>query len=164
MNRIGYCCIPLGCNQNKSKKDQILVNRGMVKRTFETKGLSYVSELILLNLKDTLKVLDYNIKNDIFVYRLSSDSFPWLTEYNFKDLPKFNLIEKLLKEIGDKIKSNNIRTSYHPGPFNVLASENNSVYKVKGSDNVSSGWYEPKDILPYSLEDEREEKLNKILK
>lgn len=127
MNRIGYCCIPLGCNQNKSKKDQILVNRGMVKRTFETKGLSYVSELILLNLKDTLKVLDYNIKNDIFVYRLSSDSFPWLTEYNFKDLPKFNLIEKLLKEIGDKIKSNNIRTSYHPGPFNVLASENNSV-------------------------------------
>lgn len=37
-------------------------------------------------------------------------------------------------------------------------------YKVKGSDNVSSGWYEPKDILPYSLEDEREEKLNKILK
>lgn len=27
MNRIGYCCIPLGCNQNKPKKEHILVNR-----------------------------------------------------------------------------------------------------------------------------------------
>lgn len=127
MNRIGYCCIPLGCNQNKPKKEHILVNRGMVKRTFDSKGLPYVSELIILNLKDTLKVLDYNIKNDILIYRLSSDSFPWMSEYNFSDLPNFNLIKKLLKEIGDKAKSVGMRLSYHPGPFNVLASENQSV-------------------------------------
>lgn len=127
MNRIGYCCIPLGCNQNKPKKEHILVNRGMVKRTFDSKGLPYVSELIILNLKDTLKVIDYNIKNDILIYRLSSDSFPWMSEYNFSDLPNFNLIKKLLKEIGDKAKSVGMRLSYHPGPFNVLASENQSV-------------------------------------
>ena len=127
MNRIGYCCIPLGCNQNKPKKEHILVNRGMVKRTFEAKGLPYASELIILNLKDTLKVLDYNIKNNILVYRLSSDSFTWMSEYNFSDLPNFNLIKKLLKEIGDKAKSVGMRLSYHPGPFNVLASENQSV-------------------------------------
>lgn len=36
-------------------------------------------------------------------------------------------------------------------------------YKVKCINNVSSGWYEPKDIIPYSVEDEREEKLNNIL-
>lgn len=127
MNRIGYCCIPLGCNQNKPKKEHILVNRGMVKRTFEAKGLPYASELIILNLKDTLKVLDYNIKNNILVYRLSSDSFPWMSEYEFSDLPNFSLIKKLLKEVGDKAKSVGMRLSYHPGPFNVLASENQSV-------------------------------------
>ena len=127
MGNIGYCCIPLGCNVGKPKKDHILVNRGMVRKTFNAKGLSYVSELVLLNLKDTLKVLDYNIKNDIHVYRLSSDSFPWMTEYNFQDLPKFPTIQTYLRLIGDKIKSNNIRVSYHPGPFNVLASENESV-------------------------------------
>lgn len=127
MGNIGYCCIPLGCNVGKPKKDHILVNRGMVRKTFNAKGLSYVSELVLLNLKDTLKVLDYNIKNDIHVYRLSSDSFPWMTEYNFQDLPKFPAIQTYLRLIGDKIKSNNIRVSYHPGPFNVLASENESV-------------------------------------
>ena len=83
--------------------------------------------LILLNLKDTLKVLDYNLKKDIYIYRLSSDSFPWMTEYRFQDLPKFPAIQTYLRLIGDKIKSNGIRVSYHPGPFNVLASENDSV-------------------------------------
>ena len=127
MKNIGYCCIPLGCNEGVSRKDHILVNRGMVRKTFDAKGLPYVSELILLNLKDTLKVLDYNLKKDIYIYRLSSDSFPWMTEYRFQDLPKFPAIQTYLRLIGDKIKSNGIRVSYHPGPFNVLASENDSV-------------------------------------
>ena len=127
MKNIGYCCIPLGCNQGKKKKEHITVNRGMVRKTFDAKGLPYVSELVIENLKDTLKVLDYNLSVGIYIYRLSSDSFPWMSEYGFSDLPNFKLIQILMTQIGDKIKSNNIRVSYHPGPFNVLASENDSV-------------------------------------
>ncbi len=122
MKNIGYCCIPLGCNEGKKKKEQILVNRSMVRKTFDSKGLPYVSELIILNLIDTLKVLDWNLKNDIYVYRMSSDSFPWMSEYMFDDLPNFKLIKELLQKIGKKVKDNGIRVSYHPGPFNVLAS------------------------------------------
>jgi UV DNA damage endonuclease len=127
MKNIGYCCIPMGCNEGKPKKEHITVNRGMVRRTFDAKGLPYVSELVIENLKDTLKVLDYNLKNHIYIYRLSSDSFPWMSEYEFSDLPNFKLIKVLMTQIGDKIKSSNIRVSYHPGPFNVLASENPDV-------------------------------------
>ena len=127
MKNIGYCCIPLGCNQDKKKKDHIQVNRSMVRKTFDLKGLPYVSELIILNLKDTLKVLDWNLKNNIYIYRMSSDSFPWMSEYNFESLPNFKVISQLLKSVGDKVKSNKIRVSYHPGPFNVLASETTSV-------------------------------------
>jgi len=127
MKNIGYCCIPMGCNVGLKKKEQITVNRGMVRKTFDAKGLPYVSELVIENLKDTLKVLDYNLKNHIYIYRLSSDSFPWMSEYEFSDLPNFNVIKNLMTKIGDKIKSSNIRVSYHPGPFNVLASENLSV-------------------------------------
>jgi UV DNA damage endonuclease len=50
-----------------------------------------------------------------------------MSEYEFSDLPNFNVIKNLMTQIGEKIKSNAIRTSYHPGPFNVLASENDSV-------------------------------------
>lgn len=127
MKNIGYCCIPMGCNAGKPKKEHLMVNRGMVRRTFDAMGLHYVSELILLNLKDTLRVLDYNIENGIFIYRLSSDSFPWMSEYRFRDLPDFAAIQSQLKLIGEKVMDNGIRVSYHPGPFNVLASENPSV-------------------------------------
>ena len=120
--RYGYCCINLSL-----AKDKISTNRGMVRKTFDSKGLPYVSELVIENLKDTLKVLDYNISNNILVYRLSSDSFPWMSEYKFNELPNFDLIKDYLLQIGNKIKDNDVRVSYHPGPFNVLASENPKV-------------------------------------
>jgi len=127
MKNIGYCCISMGVNADKKKKDFVTVNRGMVRRTFDAKGLPYVSELVIENLKDTLKLLEYNIKNNIYIYRMSSDSFPWMSEYEFSDLPKFPAIHTYLKLIGKKVKDHGIRVSYHPGPFNVLASENPSV-------------------------------------
>jgi UV DNA damage endonuclease len=117
----------MGVNADKKKKEFVTVNRGMVRRTFDAKGLPYVSELVIENLKDTLKLLEYNIKNNIYIYRMSSDSFPWMSEYEFSDLPKFPAIHTYLKLIGKKIKDHGIRVSYHPGPFNVLASENPSV-------------------------------------
>ena len=99
----------------------------MVRKTFDARGLPYVSELVIENLKDTLELLKYNLKNDIHVYRMSSDSFPWMSEYNFEDLPNFTYIQSLLIKVGNFVKENDIRVSYHPGPFNVLASENESV-------------------------------------
>ena len=130
MNNLGYCCINMSINEDgRRRKDFVKVNRGMVKRTFEARGLEYVSELVILNLKDTIKVLNWNIQNNISVYRLSSDSFPWLTEYKIEDLPNFDKIKNLLKGIGIIVKKNNLRVSYHPGPYNVLGSENEDVVR-----------------------------------
>jgi UV DNA damage endonuclease len=124
---IGYCCICLKINEGLKKKDEISVNRGMVKKTFEAKGLKYCSELAILNLKDCLKILKYNIKNDIYVYRMSSDMFPWFTHYNLEDLPNWDIIKNLLKQIGDFVLENKMRVGFHPGQFVVLASENLDV-------------------------------------
>lgn len=129
MNNLGYCCICLGINDKKPKKDHVLVNRGMIKKTFETRGLDYVSELVILNLNDLSKIIDYNIENNIYLYRMSSDMFPWLTHYDIKKLPKFNIIKNILKKIGQKIISNNIRVSFHAPPFCVIASENENVVR-----------------------------------
>ncbi len=129
MINLGYCCINLGINEGLRKKDQVSVNRGMVRKTFDSKGLPYVSEIVILNLKDTLKILDWNISKGISVYRMSSDSFPWMSEYEFENLPNFKVISKLLESVGNKVKSNNLRTSFHPAPYSVLASEKDSVVK-----------------------------------
>lgn len=129
MGLIGYCCINLSLNDNLPKKKHVLVNRGTIKKTFNEKGLKYVSELTILNLKDLITILYWNIKHDIKLYRMSSNMFPWLTEYNIEDLPDFEIIKNLLKQIGDIIKSNGLRVGFHPGPFNVLASLNEDVVK-----------------------------------
>ena len=124
---IGYCCISNGINKDRRPKDHIKVNRGMIRKTFLEKGLPYASELTVLNLIDCLEVLKYNLKNKIFVYRLSSDMIPWFSEFSLEELPDYTKICNQLKKIGDYAKSNDIRLSFHPGPYTVLASESEAV-------------------------------------
>ncbi len=126
-NNIGYCCINISINRDRSKKNQITVNRGMTKKTFQTKGLEYVSELAMKNISDFQKILQWNVKNNIFVYRMSSDMFPCIGFYKLEDLPNFTTISNKLKSLGDYSKSNGIRLSFHPTHFCVLASENPKV-------------------------------------
>ena len=129
MCNIGYCCINISINEGKKKKDQITVNRGMTKKTFETKGLGYVSELAIQNINDLEKIIQWNFKSNIFVYRMSSDMFPCIGFYKLEDLPNFKLISNKLKSIGDYSKSKKIRLSFHPTHFCIPASENPIVVK-----------------------------------
>ena len=78
--RFGYACINMGFS-SLPKSKRITTNRSMIKRTFQQKGINYASELALENTKDLLKILQWNEENDIKFYRMSSDIFPWMSEY-----------------------------------------------------------------------------------
>ena len=52
--RFGYCCINLTLQQQKG----ITIGRGMIKRTFEQKGISYASELALNNVRDLIEIIN----------------------------------------------------------------------------------------------------------
>tara|TARA_B100000035_G_scaffold134987_2_gene114977 strand:- start:436 stop:1296 length:861 start_codon:yes stop_codon:yes gene_type:complete len=99
----------------------------MVKRTFKERGLPYASELALQNCKDLLTVLKWNHANGIHFFRLSSDLFPWSSEYNISDLPDYDDICLALQEAGDFAHDNGHRITTHPGPFNVLGSPKEDV-------------------------------------
>jgi UV DNA damage endonuclease len=107
----------------------ITTNRGMIRKTFDSKGLNYVSELSLQNVRDLIEVIKWNEKNGIKLYRMSSDMFPWSSEYNFNDLPDINKIRNLLSGLGNLVSQYGHRLSFHPGPFNVLASPNPNVVR-----------------------------------
>ena len=115
---LGYACINMTLAQRG-----ISTNRGMIKRTFLAKGIPYASELALKNLQDLREVLIWNAEFDINVYRMSSCLFPWMSEYEFQDLPNFREIEKICKDIGKISKDNNQRLSFHPGHFDILATQ-----------------------------------------
>jgi UV DNA damage endonuclease len=122
MRRLGYCCINLSL-----KHENVTTNRGMTKKTFLEKGMDYVSELSLKNTIDLKKVLEWNGNNGIRMYRMSSDIFPWCSEYELKDLRDFEEIAWNLKQAGDISKTTDQRITFHPSPYGVLASENQSV-------------------------------------
>ena len=122
--RIGYACINMSLADKK-----ITTNRGMIRKTFNTKGIKYASELALQNIHDLIEVVKWNQQNGITFYRMSSDMFPWMSEYEFSDLPDIGKIRTLLTGLGNLAKKYDHRLTFHPGPFNVLASPNPDVVR-----------------------------------
>jgi UV DNA damage endonuclease len=106
---------------------KVTTNRTMVKKTFNARGLNYVSELALLNAKDIIKILEWNRQHKINFFRLSSALIPWGDNIDITQLKDYKEIKSELKKAGDYAKYHNIRINSHPGPFNVLPSPNESV-------------------------------------
>ena len=122
----GYACINETLNSGP-KKQRITTNRSMIKKTFKEKGIKYASELALENVKDLVKILQWNEEHNIKFYRMSSDIFPWLSEYSFYDLPHYKEIKYWLRYAGDYATEKGHRLTFHPGPFCCLASPNFEV-------------------------------------
>ena len=121
---LGYACINMELSAVKPK---VSTNRTMRKKTFQEKGIDYASELILQNVTDLLSILKWNAEHDIHFFRISSEIFPWASEYNLEDLRDFTEIEEILYECGLYAEEHDIRLTCHPGPFNKLCSPNEQV-------------------------------------
>ena len=124
MNRMGYACINM---QLSSQKPKIYTGRSMIKRTFKDKGIKYASELGLQNTKDLFEIIKWNKENGFDFFRITSNLFPWCSEYKLEDMPDHWEIAGILGEIGKYVDEHKIRLTSHPGPFNVLTSPHEHV-------------------------------------
>ena len=121
---LGYACINMTLGKQKPK---VTTNRSMIKRTFLEKGIDYAGELSLQNARDLFTILEWNNKHNIKCFRLSSDIFPWASEYGIENSPYYKRIETILQACGKYATDNGIRITSHPGPFNVLVSPREHV-------------------------------------
>ena len=121
---LGYACINMTLS---SQKPKVTTNRSMIKRTFQERGVEYASELALQNVRDLFHIIKWNNENGIKLFRLSSEMFPWASEYEIESMPHYLRIKTLLEGCGHYAKQNGIRITSHPGPFNVLVSPNERV-------------------------------------
>jgi UV DNA damage endonuclease len=110
---IGYACINLTLGA-----EGISTNRGMIRKTFLERGIQYASQLALQNVEALLKIVEWNVANGVKVFRITSDLFPWASEYSLESMPDFREIRSILEKVG----AQPIRLSTHPGPFNKMAS------------------------------------------
>ena len=119
MNQMGYACI----NETLAKqKPKVYTGRSMIKRTFKAKGIEYASQLGLDNCKDLLTIVKWNNENGFKFFRITSNLFPWSSEYNLSDMPDYKEICNVLSNVGKYVDNNSMRITSHPGPFNVLTS------------------------------------------
>lgn len=119
----GYCCVNLTLQQDK----KITCSRGIKKATFIKNGLEACSRLALLNVLDLKALMQWNIDNNVKLFRISSSMFPWMSEYELADLQDYYKIRLLLSEIGNMAKDNGIRLTMHPGAYVVIASPSERI-------------------------------------
>ena len=133
---LGYACINMTLGGQKPK---ITTNRSMIKKTFIDRGIDYAGELSLLNSRDLCEIVKWNVENGINFFRISSDIFPWASEYNIEDLPQYQRIKTVLSSCGNYARENGVRLTSHPGPFNVLVSPREHVVQNTITDLTNHG-------------------------
>ena len=117
--RLGYVAICNGINYTSSSPytySEYIKNKDMKK----------LDNVIISNLEALNNIIDYNIKNNIHFYRLSSRIIPLAT----KEDVFFDYIKKYVNYynlIGKKIKDSNMRVDFHPDQFCVINSVKNEV-------------------------------------
>jgi len=116
--RAGYACI------NLSLKDSFKNYR---LATVEKKDEERITEVLWHNVTLLRNIIDYNIKHNIYVYRISSDLIPFCTHPYVEALYKEKILNNEVmydhfKHIRLMQKSYNLRISIHPSQFNVLSS------------------------------------------
>lgn len=87
--------------------------------------IGYCVELAKLNIADTLKILKWNKKHNIFMYRISASIFPFGThpEYHWS----LELIRPEIENLGKYIKKHKMRVSSHLPQYINIGSPNKDV-------------------------------------
>lgn len=121
---IGYACLTLGVRDTNF--------RACIKKNASRENLI---EIIQFNLKSLESIIDYNIKNQIKLFRISSDIIPFGSS-PVNDLKWWEIFKADLEKIGDKVRSSGMRVSMHPGQYTVLNSDKEDVVKRAVEDLV----------------------------
>lgn len=115
--KIGYPCINLTVDCQGTK-------------TFRVKSYSEkkIIETVENNLKCLIEILKFNVKHDLYFFRISSDLVPFASHpvCGFKWEKHF---ADELTYIGDLIRQNEIRISMHPDQFTLINSPDRKIYE-----------------------------------
>lgn len=115
--KIGYPCINwrIGCATNSKFKLKNYSEDNLIKK-------------IENNLYCLKKTLEFNIKNNLLFFRISSDTIPFashpICQFNWA-----NYFKEKFAEIGQLIKKNHLRISMHPDQFVLINSLDKEVIK-----------------------------------
>ena len=112
---IGYACLTVGVPNTAMKSCRI-----------QNASEEKLHELIAYNLNSLENIIDYNIQNNIKLFRISSDIIPFGSS-SANTLAWWEVFSLELSRIASKIQENHRRVSMHPGQYTVLNSPKEDV-------------------------------------
>lgn len=107
---IGYACLTVGVQDTMQKSC-------IAKNATDDK----LQEIIIHNLNSLSNIIEYNVKNQIKLFRISSDLIPFGSS-SINSLSWWEIFKNEFAEIGSKIRNSGMRVSMHPGQYTVLNS------------------------------------------
>jgi len=118
--RLGY--VAMSMELKNASPSQTMTFTQFQKIDDREAAIRKLERISLLNLQNTLRILKHNAASDIHFYRLSSRLIPLANHKELLDWNYLKPLHKLLREIGDFAKENNMRIDFHPDHFVLINS------------------------------------------
>jgi UV DNA damage repair endonuclease len=141
IKRIGFCCKYL--EEDQSQKPKILKEKQQKYTEKSTtrlwcnnnpeKAEQKLLDCVEHNMQSAYNLVEYvsTLPENLRMVRLGSNQIPMATEptwrYVFEDPTVINELEKGFSKVGELARAKDVRVSFHPGQFCVLASDNPDV-------------------------------------
>lgn len=142
VKRLGFCCKWIDnasqVNGISPKDDCKKYNTGSttsawLRRQTTAQAEDKLRELMHQNIRSIYNLVERvgQLPESLRMVRLSSDILPMYTEANFSYFWQLSDIqselETMFMSVGNLARKNNVRLSFHPGQFTVLASDNDDI-------------------------------------
>jgi len=142
VKRIGFCCKYLDSDQTQKPKILKEIQQNYTERQTTVAWCNRqersVAEDRLLeiarhNMQSAYNLVDYvgSLPAERRMVRLGSNQIPMATEpnwrYVFEDKTVLSELERGFRRVGDHARKHDVKLSFHPGQFCVLASDNDDV-------------------------------------
>ncbi|MGP4039654.1 UV DNA damage repair endonuclease UvsE [Gracilibacillus sp. D59] len=121
--RLGYVSIALSLWEASPSRTLTFTNWSKLDERSRKEKLHYLTEQ---NLKNTIRIIHYNIAHGIDVYRMSSSLVPLATHPEVK-WDYLTVFRTQFKEIGRLVKKYNLRVTFHPNQFTLFTSPQDHV-------------------------------------
>lgn len=123
--RLGYACLNTVL---RNQDPPVFCSRNIRIKTIDEKGLAYVKDLALQNVRDIIPLLEWNAANNINMMRLSSEIFPFASHevYGYD----IGYAADELAKAGEAAKRLNQRLTMHPGQFCQLGTPKQAVLEA----------------------------------
>ena len=126
--QLGLCCINTALQSRK-----IFCSRKPILRTIERDGVQKLIDSAAQNIRDLMKMIEWNAENGVRVLRISSELCPHKAN---PKAPSYSLdtVQALLDQAGQLARTHKQRLTFHPGQYNVIGTPDENTFKQTASD------------------------------